>query len=297
MADRYNAMAETMNKRGAMELAVPFYRQAIALLMAERETLQRQLGNHQPAAAQELALDELHGLLEAAEHVQLEQAAQVGPDLETRIAELGSELERDTAAQVIAGLRGLAEQAQAPLPPAGWLLMGKAHMLLGQQADGLHSFEGALAAAPGSVEAQINTGAARLANGDVQGAVSLLRQTSQVGLDTFKPEHRRALLRNLAAAEAQAGERALALHWRLQWLEDDPQAVPIERWIGWATESLPHTSKGEPEREAALALLNRLHQLAPGHTTVMQVLAEALEDQGDFREASLLYRQLLRPQG
>ena len=44
MADRYYAMAESMNTRGAMELAVPFYRQAVALLLAEREGLQQQLG-------------------------------------------------------------------------------------------------------------------------------------------------------------------------------------------------------------------------------------------------------------
>ena len=68
MADRYYAMAETMNTRGAMEMAVPFYRQAIALLLAEREALQQKLGgaDAQPVA-EALPLNELQGLLEAAE--------------------------------------------------------------------------------------------------------------------------------------------------------------------------------------------------------------------------------------
>ena len=63
MADRYYAMAENMNTRGAMEMAVPFYRQAITLLLAERASLQQKLGgaSAQPVA-QELPMDELHGL-------------------------------------------------------------------------------------------------------------------------------------------------------------------------------------------------------------------------------------------
>ena len=44
MADRYYAIAETMNTRGAMELAVPFYRQAVALLLAERDESTRRKG-------------------------------------------------------------------------------------------------------------------------------------------------------------------------------------------------------------------------------------------------------------
>ena len=44
MADRYYSMAENMNTRGAMEMAVPFYRQAITLLLAERASLQQKLG-------------------------------------------------------------------------------------------------------------------------------------------------------------------------------------------------------------------------------------------------------------
>ncbi len=68
MADRYYAIAETMNTRGAMELAVPFYRQAVALLLCERDTLRQQLPEGQSEPANKaLSIDELHGLLEAAQ--------------------------------------------------------------------------------------------------------------------------------------------------------------------------------------------------------------------------------------
>ena len=116
MADRYYAMAETMNTQGAREMAVPFYRQAIALLLAERETLQQTLGGVDAQPVVEApTLNELQGLLEAAEALgkpAVEDSIVVGepvaqpevPTLEDQIAELASELGADNAMQVMAGL-------------------------------------------------------------------------------------------------------------------------------------------------------------------------------------------------
>lgn len=310
MADRYYAMAEEMNTRGAMELAVPFYRQAVALLLAEREALQQQLGGGQAQpVADALPIDELHGLLEAAEALGQQQAAPSAepssafnnvplkaPNLEAQIAELASELGKENALQVIAGLKALADAAGGQLPASGLALLGKAQMLLGQPADGLQSFKAALAAAPNDVELQINTGAARLANGDAQGALVLLRRVWQQGLDALQPSSQQALLRNLSAAEAKAGYLAGALQLRLKWFQRDPQAVPMQRWLTWAQQGLEGTDKASSVRQAAMALLTALQQAAPEERSLVQALADALEDQGDYREAALLYRQLLRPQ-
>lgn len=299
MADRYYAMAEEMNTRGAMELAVPFYRQAVALLLAEREALQQQLGGGkaQPVA-DALPIDELHGLLEAAEALGQQPAAAStpAPDPEAQIAELASELGKENALQVIAGLKALADAAGGQLPTSGLALLGKAQMLLGRPADGLQSFEAALAASPSDAELQINTGAARLANGDAQGALALLRGVWQQGLDALQPSSQQALLRNLSAAEAKAGYLAGALQLRLKWFQHVPQAVPMQRWLAWAQQGLEGTEKASPVRQAALALLTALQQAAPEERSLVQALADALEAQGDYREAALLYRQLLRPQ-
>lgn len=306
MADRYYAMAESMNTRGAMEMAVPFYRQAIALLLAERDQLQQKLGGAaaQPVA-QELPLDELHGLLAAAEALgqpststppESTAAEAAGVDLEAQIAELASELSKHSALQVMAGLKALAEGHGSSLPASGLALLGKAQMLLGQVADGGQSFEAALAAAPREVELQINTGAARLANGDVEGALTLLRGVWQQGIDSLEAANQQALLRNLSAAEAKAGYLAGALQLRLKWFQRDRQAVPMQRWLGWAQQGLAGTEKESSVRQAALALLKAVQQAAPNDQALAQQLADALEDQGDYREAALLYRQLLRPQ-
>ena len=307
MADRYYAMAETMNTRGAMEMAVPFYRQAIALLLAERETLQQKLGggDAQPVA-EALPLDELQGLLEAAEALgkpavddpmaaDAPAAEPEEPPLEDQIAELASELGADNARQVMAGLKALAERAGGSLPASGLALLGKTQMLLGQSADGLQSFEAALAAAPGEIDLQINAGAARLSTGDVEGALVLLRGVWQQGMDGLAPAHQQALLRNLSAAEAQAGHGAAALQLRLKWFQRDAQAVPLQRWLDWVQQGLKGTEKGSPLRDAALALLQGLQQAFPTDRNLLQLLADSLEDQGDYRDAALLYRQLLRP--
>ena len=115
MADRYYAMAETMNSRGAMEMAVPFYRQAIALLLADRTSLREKLGGDsaQPVA-DELPMDELHGLIEAAEALgqssftpadtamdvdaDAATATATGAVVEEQIDELASELGKETLA-------------------------------------------------------------------------------------------------------------------------------------------------------------------------------------------------------
>ena len=44
-----------------------------------------------------------------------------------------------------------------------------------------------------------------------------------------------------------------------------------------------------------LALLQDLHRLKPEERSVKEALADALESEGEYRQAALLYRDLLRP--
>ena len=71
--------------------------------------------------------------------------------------------------------------------------------------------------------------------------------------------------------------------------------MPLQRWLDWVQQGLKGTEKGSPLRDAALALLQALQQAFPTDRTLLQLLADSLEDQGDYRDAALLYRQLLRP--
>ena len=295
-ADRYYDLAESLNVRGAMEMAVPFYRQAIALLIAERENLQAQLGGaaSKPVGG-DLPLEELHGLLKSAEALGSESPQEAGPSVEDQIQELAAELNQASAMQVMAGLKAIAEGSKQPMPASGLALLAKAQMLLGKTGDGLKSFEAALAADPDSTDFQINTGAARLAEGDVDGARMLLRGVYNAGVETLELKIVSALLKNLSVAEARADHLDEALRLRLQWFQLAPESVPVERWLKWAKEGLAKSSEGDPLRGQALDLLKALQEQHPQERELMQCLADALEDQGDYREASLLYRQLLRP--
>ena len=303
-ADRYYAMAEEMNTRGAMELAVPFYRQAVALLLAERQSFRQQLGDMETCpVGNPLPMDALNGLLKAAEtlgqsHPVLtsEPSSELEtPSLDEQIAELAAELCKENALQVIAGLRSLAETNAGQLPVSGLSLLGKAQMLLGKVSDGLKSFEAALAKAPDDREVQINTGAARLAGGDVQNAIGLLRSVWSEGLESLQVSSQQALLRNLSAAESKAGSLANALQLRLKWFHLYPETQPLERWLRWAKQGLVNNEKSSPERQVAMNLLQELHKAHPKDRDLLQQLADALEYQGEYREAAVIYRKLLRP--
>ncbi|WP_413404367.1 MULTISPECIES: hypothetical protein [unclassified Synechococcus] len=306
-ADRYYAMAEEMNTRGAMELAVPFYRQTVALLLAERQAFQQQLGaSATNSVGAGLPMDALNGLLKAAETIgqakenksaeSSTEAAFARPSIEIQIAELSAELSKENALQVMAGLRALSESNGGKLPATGLSLLGKAQMLLGNATDGLKSFEAASSVAPDDREIQINVGAARLVQGDVEGALDQLRGVWSEGFDNLQSRSQQPLLRNLSAAEAKSGFLAGALQLRLKWFQLNPQANPLERWLCWAKQGLEGSEKDSSLRMAALALLEALQKAQPEDLNLLQHLADALEDQGDYREASLLYQQLLRPQ-
>lgn len=322
MADRYYAIAETMNTRGAMELAVPFYRQAVALLLCERDNLRQQLPEGQSEPANKaLPIDELHGLLEAAQAWEGQQedtrktkpeeslegtseyspqrigqpeAVEVNrPSLDSRINELAEELTPSSAKQVLVGLLELEKEASR-LPAGGLNLRGKALILQGEQSAALASFETAMALAPDQPELLINTGGARLANGDASGALNLLRQVHSEGIERLDKKTGNALLRNLGSAESKAGNTAKALAIRRQWLQLNPAAVPIQKWLGWTLSGLQQAS-GDPSRLEAISLLKDLHKLVPNERSVLEPLAMALEEDGEYRAASLFFRKLLRP--
>ena len=313
MADRYFAIAEKMNTHGAIELAVPFYQQAINLLLCERNNLRQQLPNGQNNPATTMSFDELPGLLEAAQAWEGQQGEDLKinladsakrtesteaiessrPSLDSRINELAEELTSTSAQQVLAGLVELETEANS-LPACGLSLRGKALMLQGEHTAALASFEAALALIPDQAELRINTAAARLTNQDSSGALSLLRQVHSEGLEQLDKPTSNALLRNLGTAESQAGNVAAALRIRHQWLLLNPAAVPLQRWLNWAQKGLEKPNSDQARQEA-IAMLKDLHRLAPDQRNVIEALAMALEEDGDYRQASLLYRELLRP--
>ena len=180
------------------------------------------------------------------------------------------------------------------LPASGRSLEGKALLLLGRADPSLASFEAAWRLDADSPDHAINLAAAYLTKGRAREAAALLQPLHQRGLAVLETKQRSALLRNFATAASQLNQFHLALQLRSQWLQLDPLAVPLKRWLHWARLGF-EKQLGKPCRLESLALLQDLHRLKPEERLVKEALAEALESEGDYRQAALLYRDLLRP--
>jgi tetratricopeptide (TPR) repeat protein len=286
LVDRYHAMAEELNGRGAMELAVPFYRQTIALLLAEREQL-RSLAGAEATGALPASAD-VDGVLAAAAVV---DSALPEPELLRQLTALEEELSEHNHQEVAVALQVLQEQWGQPHPQL-LALEAKLHLLEGALGKARDCFEQALALGGQCVRLRLNTGAARLADGDVPAALELLRPLTN---ELPALEVRGALgsfWNNLTRAELAAEQSERAAAAVQQWLHHAPHTLELEAWLEQA-QALHQAGRGD----AALVLLQAL---ADGGTPeqrrqVLPELATLLEAAGSFREAAMVYRELLRP--
>lgn len=276
LVERYHAMAEELNGRGAMELAVPFYRQTIALLLAEREQMR--------------ASADVSGVLAAAAQLAPEPAL-APEELQRRITALEEELSPANTQEVAAALAALAEQCPAPSAPL-LALQARVQLLAGDLAAARRLFEQAHQLEPHCPRLRLNTGAARLALGEATAALELLRPLAQQPELLAPWGSPASLWKNLAQAELQAGEAARALACLQQLLALDPALLQPDPWLAVAEQWL---EAGELDSSRNLLLVLRPHAPAAPVQALMERLAEQLEAQGAYREAALLYRELLRP--
>jgi hypothetical protein len=291
LVDRYYAMAEELNGRGSMELAVPFYRQTIALLLAEREQL-RSLAGLDPATLPASAdVDGVMAVAAALDHVLPLDHPFPEVELLRQLRALEEELSTQNRHEVAAALCVLEEQWGQPHPQL-FALTAKLSLLEGELEQARSCFEQALSLEQGCVRLRLNTGAARLATGDVIAALEVLRPlTSELeALESLGGSS--SFWNNLIRAELAADQPERAATALEQWLAYAPHTLDLEPWLEQA-EALQKTGKGQ----SALSLLRAIaeHGTPEQRRAVLPELANVFEGAGDFREAALLYRELLRP--
>jgi tetratricopeptide (TPR) repeat protein len=276
---RCHAIAEDLNGRGALDLAVPFYRQTIALLLAQAQ--QAEAATADPAAVAEVLTVS-----------QGREAAPTPPDaadLDPHLQALEQDLTVANATTVQALLQEL--QGQHDQPSAQLLgLLAKTHLLQAKLEAALACFHQALELAPADPNLLVNTGAARLACGDCSGALSLLRPLAAQRHTLEDPRLLKALLRNLALAELEAGRVAQAALLRAELAGLAPDELPLEDWLEDVRQWLETGC-----RQEAKSLLVALRAVHPRQPAVLELLAHTYEALGDFRDAALVYRDLLRP--
>lgn len=286
LVDRYYAMAEELNGRGSMELAVPFYRQTIALLLAERDQLRALASSPAPGVLPASA--DVDGVLAAAASV---DSALPEAELLRQLTALEEELSEYNHQEVAAAMQVLRDQwGQAHPQLLG--LEAKLHLLEGDLEAARTCFEQALALDGTCVRLRLNTGAARLADGDLSAALELLRPLTEELEELEALGASGSFWNNLARAELAAEHTERAVAAVQQWLCHAPHTLDLEAWLEQA-QALQQAGL----TEGALALLQAL---ADGGTpeqrsAVLPALADLLEVAGAFREAALIYRELLRP--
>ena len=279
---RSHAIAEDLNSRGLLDLAVPFYRQAIALLVAERECL----ADVEPLGAT--------SVMEAADAAPDAPPTQQGtiespPELEQHLRALEDELapaNANTIRELLMELRGQGHHASAAL----MALLAKTHLLSGDLQAALDCYQQALHQAPHDPALIVNTGAAWLACGDRPAALALLRPLAAKRHTIDSPRVLGALLSNLALAELEAGRVAEVAQLRAELAGLAPDGVPLPEWLDDARRWVE-----AGHRQDAKTLLVALRAVHPRSRSVLELLAQTLEDCGEFREAALVYRDLLRP--
>ena len=288
-------MAEELNGRGAMELAVPFYRQTIALLLAEREQLRALAGATAPEAAALAAAGEavmaVDGVLAAAAQVEAGVGLSLA-ELQRRVEALEQELCEANAAEVEAALLDL--EGRWPAPQAQLLgLRAKLHLLAGDLPAARQHFEQALALDPDCLRLGMNTAAARLADGDAAAALGLLRPLRERAEALAELGVGRSFWTNLALSERAGGDAALAIDALAQLVDLDAEALNLELWL---EQALAWQAEGAAAEARQLLELLRRHAVADDQRRqVLPPLAELLEQLGEYRQAALIYRELLRP--
>jgi tetratricopeptide (TPR) repeat protein len=304
LADRYHDLAEAMNARGSMELAVPFYRQAVALLLAERQQWRDAFPGQTPmppalsSGESDEGLDELieaAGLLSEPEAPAVASAVRsaraADPEaVRAELAELAADLTPDNAEQLLISLEAFeAHPLPSDVEAERLGLMGKALLMLGRREQARSRLEQALELDGERLDLAVNTAASQLAVGADAEALVLLRSWAKHCPPEAEAKQRTALLRNWITAEERCGDPEQARAARLALAAHDLSAASPEAWL---SQALAWRSEGDHMH--ALQLLQLLRADGYSGSQLLEPLAELLEEQGDYRAAALVYRDLLK---
>lgn len=279
---RCHAIAEELNKRGALDLAVPFYRQAIALLLAESAS---------SSPAEEVSLVTLDAASQAAGPTPF--TAQTLDRLPSELDEHLLALEQDLSSANALTVRKLLIELQQQVGqshPGLTALLAKTYLFEGDFEKSRLYYEQALALAPADPKLIMNTAAAFMVCGDSKSALRLLRPLARQRQEIADSSVVHSLLSNLAIAEMETGSVGAAATLRVELAGLKPDDLPLKDWLEDARRW------GETGyRQEAKQLLIALRAVYPCDRGVLELLGRLLEELGDFREAALIYRDLLRP--
>jgi tetratricopeptide (TPR) repeat protein len=287
LAGRYYAHAEELIRRGAAELAAPFFRQAYVLLRASQQG--GGIDSAEAAAGADGVIPspviDLQPEAPRPDVTPPSPSAAMSVDLEATIQNLKAGLTAETAEAVGRAAQGLVEQGNRH--PELDHLLGLVHILRGQSSAAAQHFRMAISQAPGHYRSLVNLAGLLLSEGRLEEAQALLHKA----LEQVNPESEPAVpaLTNLSLVHQAAGrsmEEAL-LVLRIHRIK--PGHLRSARLLQAAG-----VLQEMAEEPAAIELLQWLSEHEGGQA-VWHPLAALLERRGDYQAAAQVYRLLLQP--
>jgi tetratricopeptide (TPR) repeat protein len=327
LANRYFNYGEELNQRGAPELAAAFYRQAYTMLRrglkgelrdelrggrqaapgaeqrggpgAElRDELRRE--NHASIyshlSASELAegssIPSLNpgnpGSLAAIEAATLEkrtiESTVTREDLLQQIADMAARLSKSTAPEIGDELRKITRDGFRH--PELYRLQGLTALHLQDTNSAMEHFREALAVDPMHYSSLVNLGGLLLPGGQYEEAITLLNRALQT-IDQESPEALPALA-NLSLAHQATGRKMDEALLLLRIHRLKAGYIRNERLLTAAT-----TMEQMGEDTSAIEILTWLSKQEPSNA-ILRPLASLLERRGQYKEAAMIYRQLLQ---
>jgi tetratricopeptide (TPR) repeat protein len=291
LAGRYFAHAEELIRRGAAELAAPYYRQAYALLHAslDQASTPGAPSVQEPVASSTVVdITQPSGQFVSAASAAAPSAppAQATADIAALIRNLKSQLTAQTADAVAEDIGRLRQQGV--VHPDLDHLHGLVHVLKGESTAAAEKFRMTLAQAPDHYGSLVNLSGLVLAQGRLDEAQALL----QKALQQVNPDSVEAVpaLTNLSLVHQGAQRRMDEALLVLKIHRLKPGHLRHERLLDAAG-----VLQDMAEEPAAIEILQWLSEKMGGDA-VWRPLATLLERRGDYQAAALVYRQLLQPQ-
>jgi tetratricopeptide (TPR) repeat protein len=287
LARRYYTHAEELIRRGAAELAAPFFREAYVLLRASQQgagidPTEAAAGGDGTIAS---SVIDLQPAAPSSHPTAPSTPAAASLDLEVTIQGLKSRLTAETAEAVLRDAQGLS--VQGIRHPDLDHLLGLVRILKGESCAAAQHFRMAISQAPGHYRSLVNLAGLLLSEGRLEEAQALLHKA----LEQVNPESEPAVpaLTNLSLVHQGAGrsmEEAL-LVLRIHRLK--PGHLRSARLLQAAG-----VLQEMAEEPAAIELLQWLSD-HEGSDAVWHPLAALLERRGDYQAAAKVYRLLLQP--
>ena len=290
LAGRYFAHGEELIRRGAAELAAPYFRQAYALLRAsqgDNAALESTPAEVRATTVVDLSKTEAPpatGQLPNGQPTPTPPAA-APLDPAAVIRSLRGQLSAQTAAAIGAEVAKLRQQGVQH--PDLDHLDGLTLLLRGESNGAAERFRMAMAQAPGHYGSLVSLSGLVLAQGRLEEAQALL----QNALQQVNPDSPEAVpaLTNLSLVHQAGGRRMDEALLVLKIHRLKPGHLRNERLLAAAG-----VLQDMAEEPAAIELLQWLNERGGGEE-VWRPLATLLERRGDYQTAALVYRQLLQP--